>query len=105
MSDRDYLFHAGEATVLAAEGQATDAMPEILIGRTNGPVGAAFANLMARSKGHTAMFAIRAGNRMVRPATITVPKVTLKDSANIELFGELIANRHTIKHDYDDWSS
>ena len=29
-----YTFHAGEATVLAAEGQATDAMPEILIGRS-----------------------------------------------------------------------
>ena len=173
-----YVFHAGEATVLAAEGQFTDAMPEILIGRTDGPVGQAFANMMAQSKGHTAMFAIRACNQMVRPVTITVPKVTLKDSANIELFGgvvqsatadavldcviegiipravadelciislvwidprcakdpnldkkdmyrtnyeatklalkralnnepsfdELIANRHTIKHDYDDWS-
>ncbi|CAM5334874.1 formaldehyde-activating enzyme [Thauera mechernichensis] len=177
MSKR-YVFHAGEATVLAAEGQFTDAMPEILIGRTDGPVGQAFANMMAQSKGHTAMFAIRACNQMVRPVTITVPKVTLKDSANIELFGgvvqsatadavldcviegiipravadelciislvwidprcakdpnldkkdmyrtnyeatklairraldeqpsldELIANRHTIKHDMDDWS-
>ena len=175
---KNYTFHAGEATVLAAEGQFTDAMPEILIGRTDGPVGQAFANMMAQSKGHTAMFAIRACNQMVRPVTITVPKVTLKDSANIELFGgvvqsatadavldcviegiipravadelciislvwidprcakdpnldkkdmyrtnyeatklairraldeqpsldELIANRHTIKHDMDDWS-
>lgn len=175
---RDYLFHAGEATVLAKDGQFTDAMPEILIGRTDGPVGQAFANMMAQSKGHTAMFAIRACNQLVRPATIMVPKVTLKDSANIELFGgvvqsatadavvdclienvipremahelcivslvwidprcaqdpnldkrdmyrtnyeatklairralndepsvdELIANRHTIKHDMDDWS-
>ena len=84
---KDYLFHAGEATVLAAEGQFTDAMPEILIGRTDGPVGAAFANMMAQSKGHTAMFAIRACNQLVRPATILVPKVTLKDSANIDLFG------------------
>lgn len=174
----DYVFHAGEATVLAADGQFTDAMPEILIGRTNGPVGQAFANMMAQSKGHTAMFAIRACNQMVRPATMLVPKVTLKDSANIDLFGgvvqsavadavvdavaegvipkslvnelcivalmwidprcakhdqldkkdmyrtnyeamklalkralnhepsieELIANRHTIKHDMDDWS-
>lgn len=173
-----YVFHAGEATVLAAEGQFTDAMPEILIGRTDGPVGQAFANMMAQTKGHTAMFAIRACNQLVRPATITVPKVTLKDMPNIELFGgvvqsatadavldcviegiipkglvdelciislvwidprcatddnldkkdmyrtnyeatklaikralnnepgidELIANRHTIKHDYDDWS-
>ena len=175
---KDYVFHSGEATVLAKDGQFTDAMPEILIGRTDGPVGAAFANLMAQSKGHSAMFAIRACNQQVRPATMMVPKVTLKDSANIELFGgvvqsatadaivdclidgtlpkdlanelciislvwidprcakdpnldrkdmyrtnyeatklalkralnnepsveELIANRHTIKHDMDDWS-
>ena len=38
-----YLFHAGEATVFARDGQFTDAMPEILIGRTDGPVGHAFA--------------------------------------------------------------
>ena len=173
-----YLFRAGEATVLAKEGQFTDAMPEILIGLTDGPIGIAFAGMMAQSKGHTAMFAIRACNQLVRPATIMVPKVTLKDTANIELFGgvvqsatadavvdcliediipkdlanelciislvwidprcatdpnldkkdmyrtnyeatklaikralnnepsidELIANRHTIKHDFDDWS-
>jgi formaldehyde-activating enzyme len=175
---QSHLFHAGEATVFAREGQFTDAMPEILIGRTDGPVGQAFANMMAQSKGHTAMFAIRACNQLVRPATIIVPKVTLKDLANIDLFGgvvqgatadavvdcliegiipkalanelciislvwidprcakapnldkkdmyrtnyeatklaikralndeptveELIANRHTIKHDMDDWS-
>ena len=88
--NNDYVFHAGEATVLAAEGQFTDAMPEILIGRTNGPVGQAFANMMAQSKGHTAMFAIRACNQLVRPATITVPKVTLKDAANIDLFGGVV---------------
>jgi 5,6,7,8-tetrahydromethanopterin hydro-lyase len=86
----DYLFHAGEATVFAKEGQFTDAMPEILIGRTSGPVGQAFANLMAQSKGHTAMFAIRACNQLVRPATIVVPKVTLKNMANIELFGGVV---------------
>jgi 5,6,7,8-tetrahydromethanopterin hydro-lyase len=86
----DLLFHAGEATVLAKDGQFTDAMPEILIGRTSGPVGQAFANMMAQSKGHTAMFAIRACNQMVRPATILVPKVTLKDMANIDLFGGVV---------------
>jgi len=87
---QDYTFHAGEATVLAADGQFTDAMPEILIGRTDGPVGAAFANMMAQSKGHTAMFAIRACNQMVRPATMLVPKVTLKDMVNIDLFGGVV---------------
>jgi formaldehyde-activating enzyme len=87
---RSYLFHAGEATVFAREGQFTDAMPEILIGRTDGPVGHAFASMMAQSKGHTAMFAIRACNQLVRPATIIVPKVTLKDFANVDLFGGVV---------------
>jgi len=86
----NYVFHAGEATVLAADGQFTDAMPEILIGRTDGPVGTAFANMMAQSKGHTAMFAIRACNQLVRPATMMVPKVTLRDMTNIELFGGVV---------------
>ena len=85
-----YIFHAGEATVFAREGQFTDAMPEILIGSTSGPVGQAFANMMAQSKGHTAMFAIRACNQLVRPATIVVPKVTLKNFANIDLFGGVV---------------
>ena len=86
----NHVFHAGEATVFAREGQFTDAMPEILIGSTSGPVGQAFANMMAQSKGHTAMFAIRACNQLVRPATILVPKVTLKDFANIDLFGGVV---------------
>ena len=86
----DHLFHAGEATVFAKEGQFTDAMPEVLIGRTSGPVGQAFANMMAQTKGHTAMFAIRACNQLVRPATMLVPKVTLKDAANIDLFGGVV---------------
>ena len=86
----NHVFHAGEATVFAREGQFTDAMPEILIGSTSGPVGQAFANMMAQSKGHTAMFAIRACNQLVRPATIVVPKVTLKDFANIDLFGGVV---------------
>ena len=89
MSD-NLIFRAGEATVLAAPGQATDAMPEILIGRVDGPVGQAFANMMAQSKGHTAMFAIRACNQMVRPATMIVPKVTLKDMDTVNLFGGVV---------------
>jgi formaldehyde-activating enzyme len=86
----DLTFRAGEATVFATEGQVTDAMPEILIGRVDGPVGQAFANMMAQSKGHTAMFVIRACNQMVRPATIMVPKVTLRDMTTIDLFGGVV---------------
>ena len=84
------LFKAGEATVLAAEGQATDAMPEILIGSTDGPVGQAFANMMSQTAGHTCMFAIRACNQMVRPVTMIVPKVTMKSSAYVNLFGGVV---------------
>ena len=80
-------FRTGEATVFASEGQGTDAMPEILIGNVKGPAGNAFANLMGQTEGHTRMFAIRACNQQVRPATIIVPKVTIKSSAYVNLFG------------------
>jgi 5,6,7,8-tetrahydromethanopterin hydro-lyase len=84
------LFRSGEATVFAKEGQSTDAMPEIVIGSTDGPVGAAFANMMGQTAGHTRMFAVRDCNQQVRPATMMVPKVTLKDSATVNLFGGIV---------------
>jgi 5,6,7,8-tetrahydromethanopterin hydro-lyase len=84
------VFRTAEATVFAKEGQATDAMPEIVLGAIDGPVGHAFANLMGQTAGHTRMFAIRACNQMVKPATLMVPKVTLKDSKNVELFGGVV---------------
>ena len=84
------IFKAGEATVYSEGKDVTAAMPEILIGAVDGPVGTAFANMMAQSKGHTAMFAVRDINQLVRPATMMVPKVTLKDSINIELFGGVV---------------
>jgi 5,6,7,8-tetrahydromethanopterin hydro-lyase len=84
------IFKAGEATVFSEGKDVTAAMPEIVIGSVDGPVGTAFANMMAQSKGHTAMFAVRDINQMVRPVTMMVPKVTLKDAANIELFGGVV---------------
>ena len=84
------IFKAGEATIYTEGKDTGAAMPEILIGSVDGPVGAAFANMMAQSKGHTAMFAVRDLNQLVRPACMMAPKVTLKDSANIELFGGLV---------------
>ncbi|MDZ7736654.1 MAG: formaldehyde-activating enzyme [Gammaproteobacteria bacterium] len=86
MSDSP-VFRTGEATVFAAEGQYTDAMPEIAIGRVDGPVGNAFANLMGQTEGHTRMFAIRATNQQVRPATLMVPKVTIKSTEYVNLLG------------------
>ena len=84
------VFRTAEATVFAAEGQFTDAMPEIVLGAVDGPVGNAFANLMGQTAGHTRMLAIRACNQMVKPATLMVPKVTLKDSKNVDLFGGVV---------------
>ena len=84
------LFKAGEATVFAKEGQFTDAMPEILIGDVSGPVGQAFANMMAQSAGHTCMFAVRACNYMVRPPAMLATKVTIKDSAYVNLLGSVV---------------
>jgi formaldehyde-activating enzyme len=84
------VMKAGEATIFSEGKDVTAAMPEIVIGSVDGPVGQAFANLMAQSKGHSAMFAVRDINQMVRPATMMVPKVTLKDSTNIELFGGVV---------------
>ncbi|MBW8365987.1 MAG: formaldehyde-activating enzyme [Rhizobium sp.] len=87
MDHNTIIFKTGEATVLAREGQFTDAMPEILIGSVDGPVGHAFANMMGQTAGHTRMFAIRACNQQVRPATLMVPKVTMKSMAYVDLFG------------------
>jgi 5,6,7,8-tetrahydromethanopterin hydro-lyase len=89
MADR-ILFKAGEATVFARDGQFTDAMPEILIGDVSGPVGQAFANMMAQSAGHTCMLAVRACNYMVRPPTMLATKVTIKDSAYVNLLGGVV---------------
>ena len=84
------IFKAGEATVYSEGKDVTAAMPEILIGAVDGPVGQAFANLMAQSKGHTAMFAVRDINQLVRPVCMTVPKVTLKGSTDVGLFGGVV---------------
>lgn len=84
------VFKSGEATIFSEGKDVTAAMPEIVIGAVDGPVGHAFANLMAQSKGHSAMFAVRDINQQVRPATMMVPKVTLKDSTTIGLFGGVV---------------
>ena len=83
-------FRAGEATVLAAEGQATDAMPEVLIGSVRGPVGQAFAGMMGQVEGHTRMFVVRDLNQMVRPVTMMTTKATIRSAAYVELLGGVV---------------
>ncbi len=83
-------LRAGEATVLAAEGQFTDAMPEVMIGHVRGPVGQAFAAMAGQVAGHPRMFVIRDLNQMVRPPTMMTTKMTVRSSDYVELLGGIV---------------
>lgn len=79
MSDR-IVMRTGEALV---EGDADYlcAEPEIIIGELDGPVGNAFANMLANQvQGHTRVFAILNSDVQVKPATLMVSKVTVKSN-------------------------
>lgn len=78
MSNR-IVMKVGEALV-AGGPPGTAAEPEIVIGDLDGPVGNAFATLMGdQVKGHTRVLAIMNTDTMVRPATLMVSKVTVKN--------------------------
>ncbi|MCA9083391.1 MAG: formaldehyde-activating enzyme [Planctomycetaceae bacterium] len=76
MSDR-IVMRTGEALV-EGELDYLCAEPEIIIGELDGPVGNAFANMLANQvQGHTRVFAILNSDVQVRPATLMVSKVTV----------------------------
>lgn len=83
-------LRTGEATVAAAEGQYTDAMPEVMIGDVKGPVGQAFAGMAGQVAGHPRMFVIRDCNQMVRPPTMMTTKMTVSSEAYVELLGGIV---------------
>lgn len=83
-------LRTGEATVLAADGQFTDAMPEVIIGHVKGPVGHAFASMAGQAVGHPRMFVIRDLNHMVRPATMMTTKMTVRSNDYVELLGGIV---------------
>ncbi len=79
MSER-IILRTGEALVEGPEDYMA-AEPEVVIGELDGPVGQAIANLIGgQVKGHTKVFAILNSDVQVRPATVMVSKVTVKDS-------------------------
>lgn len=86
----DIFFKVGEATVFAAEGQYTDAMPEVLIGSVKGPAGQAFASMMGQVQGHTRMFVVRDCNQLVRPATMMTTKATIHSAEYVDLLGGVV---------------
>ena len=76
----------GEA--LVGEGNEV-AHIDLLIGNKDGPVGAAFANALARqSAGHSNLLAVLTPNLICKPATILITKVTIKGAAQaVQMFG------------------
>ena len=76
----------GEA--LAGDGNEV-AHIDLLIGNKEGPVGAAFANALARqSEGHNNLLAVLTPNVAVKPATVMITKVTIKGMKQaVQMFG------------------
>lgn len=62
---------------------------DLLIGSKDGPVGVAFANALARqSKGHSNLLAVLEPNLPVKPSTVMITKVTIKDARQaVQMFG------------------
>ena len=79
-------MYIGEA--LVGEGNEI-AHIDLMIGSKDGPVGAAFANALARqSAGHTNLLAVLTPNLAVKPATVLVTKVTIKGMKQaVQMFG------------------
>lgn len=74
------VMRTGEALV-AGGPPGTAAEPEVIIGELDGPVGTALATLTGdQVAGHSRVFAILNTDIQVRPVTLMVSKVTVKNS-------------------------
>lgn len=84
------MYLIGEA--LIGDG-AELAHIDLIIGDKNGPVGNAFANSLSQlSAGHTPLLAVVRPNLLTKPATLVIPKVTLKTGAQVsQMFGPVQA--------------
>jgi len=84
------MYLVGEA--LIGDG-AELAHIDLLMGNKEGPIGTAFANAISQlSHGHTPLLAVVRPNLLTKPATIIIPKVTLKDMTQVnEMFGPVQA--------------
>ncbi len=80
------MFLVGEALI----GEAPElAHIDLIIGEKSGPVGQAFANGFTQlSMGHTPLLSVVRPNLLAKPATLIVPKVTVKNMAQAaQIFG------------------
>jgi bifunctional enzyme Fae/Hps len=80
------MMNLGEA--LVGDGEEI-AHIDLMIGDKSGPVGMAFTNALSQmSAGHTPLFAVIRPNLPVKPSTIVVPKVTVRNMKEAEkIFG------------------
>ncbi|HID20259.1 MAG TPA: bifunctional 5,6,7,8-tetrahydromethanopterin hydro-lyase/3-hexulose-6-phosphate synthase [Methanophagales archaeon] len=80
------MMYVGEA--LIGEGDEI-AHIDLMIGDKFGPVGVAFTNALSQmSAGHTPLFAVIRPNLPVKPSTVVVPKVTVRNMKEAEkIFG------------------
>ncbi|OPX68906.1 MAG: Bifunctional enzyme Fae/Hps [Methanoregulaceae archaeon PtaB.Bin056] len=84
------MYLIGEA--LVGDGPEL-AHVDLILGDKEGPVGAAFANALSQlSAGHTPLLAVVRPNLLAKPATLIIPKVTLRKGVQIkEMFGPVQA--------------
>nr|CBH38642.1 bifunctional enzyme fae/hps [uncultured archaeon] len=80
------MMNVGEA--LIGDGEEI-AHIDLMIGDKSGPVGMAFTNALSQmSAGHTPVFAVIRPNLPVKPSTVVVPKVTVRNMKEAEkIFG------------------
>ena len=80
------MYHIGEA--LIGSGNEV-AHVDLVIGDKNGPAGTAFVNNLTQlSIGHTPLLSVIRPNLLTKPATLIIPKVTVKDLSDAEkIFG------------------
>jgi 5,6,7,8-tetrahydromethanopterin hydro-lyase len=80
------ILRTGEALIEADQAWSA-AEPEVIIGELDGPVGTAMATLLGdQTKGHSRVFAILNSDVQVKPATLMVSKVTVKDNRYTNIF-------------------
>jgi 5,6,7,8-tetrahydromethanopterin hydro-lyase len=80
------VLRTGEA-LIEADQPWSAAEPEVIIGELDGPVGTAMATLLGdQTKGHSRVFAILNSDVQVKPATLMVSKVTVKDNRYTNIF-------------------
>ena len=79
-------FYIGES--LKGDGNEV-AHIDLMIGTKDSPVGTAFANALAnQSEGHTNLLAVLEPNAPVKPSTVMVTKVTMKNMKQVtQMFG------------------